>query len=153
MRRWREIHRQESRDYARIRYHSNINEMRKRSREKMAARVATIEGKLEKSVRDRIAKALKGMPKPFPAKTLLGCTIPELREHIEKQFLPGMTWDNYRNDIWHIDHVRPCSSFNFAIPDQQRVCFNFKNLRPLWAKENQCRKRPRCELAGEAVPV
>lgn len=65
---------------------------------------------------------------------LLGCTVDELKRHLQIQFRPGMTWDNYGE--WHIDHIRPCASFDLTDPEQQRQCFNFKNLQPLWAKDN-----------------
>ena len=65
---------------------------------------------------------------------LIGCSISELRAHIEAQFKPGMTWANHGK--WHIDHIRPCASFNLTDPEQQRQCFNYKNLQPLWAEEN-----------------
>ena len=43
-------------------------------------------------------------------------------------------WDNYGE--WHIDHIRPCSSFDLTIQEQQVQCFNYKNLQPLWAIDN-----------------
>ena len=46
-----------------------------------------------------------------------------------------MSWDNYGE--WHIDHIVPCASFDLSDPNQQRICFNFRNLQPLWAKDNQ----------------
>lgn len=46
-----------------------------------------------------------------------------------------MTWENY-GPVWHVDHIRPCASFDLQDPAQQRECFNFKNLQPLFAKEN-----------------
>jgi hypothetical protein len=45
-----------------------------------------------------------------------------------------MSWKNYGK--WHIDHIRPCSSFDLSDPQQQRTCFNYSNLQPLWAKDN-----------------
>jgi hypothetical protein len=66
--------------------------------------------------------------------TLLGCSIPELRAHIEAQFKDGMTWENW--GAWHIDHRRPCASFNLTDPAQQSACFHYSNLQPLWAAEN-----------------
>ena len=66
--------------------------------------------------------------------SLLGCSIEELKRHLQLQFRPGMSWDNYGE--WHIDHKRPCASFDLADPEQQRACFNFSNLQPLWAVDN-----------------
>ena len=62
-----------------------------------------------------------------------------LMEYIAKQFKPNldgvpMTWDNYGE--WHIDHIKPCSSFDLTCPIQQKLCFNYTNLQPLWAIDN-----------------
>lgn len=65
---------------------------------------------------------------------LLGCSPEFLTEHIEKQFKPGMSWA--RMGEIHIDHIRPCVSFDLTDPEQQRKCFHFSNLQPLWAAEN-----------------
>ncbi len=65
---------------------------------------------------------------------LIGCTPAFLRSHIEAQFKHGMTFGNYGE--WHIDHVIPCAVFNLSDPAQQRTCFHFTNLQPLWAKDN-----------------
>jgi hypothetical protein len=65
---------------------------------------------------------------------LLGCTVKELKAHLAAQFRPGMSWGNYGE--WHIDHLRPCASFDLTDPEQQRQCFNYTNLQPLWAKDN-----------------
>jgi len=46
-----------------------------------------------------------------------------------------MSWDNY-GSYWHIDHIRPCASFDLTDPEQQKDCFDFTNLQPLEAKEN-----------------
>ena len=73
---------------------------------------------------------------------LIGCSIDELRIHLEKQFKEGMSWENYGNpngdhsNCWHIDHIQPCASFDLSDPEQQKKCFHFSNLQPLWAKEN-----------------
>lgn len=63
-----------------------------------------------------------------------GCSIDFLRNHIEKQFKEGMTWENMGK--WHIDHIKPCVSFNLENIEEQNECFNYKNLQPLWAIEN-----------------
>jgi len=68
--------------------------------------------------------------------TLVGCSVQELMQHLEAQFLPGMTWDNHSLEGWHIDHIRPCASFDLTDPAQQRECFHWSNLQPLWAFDN-----------------
>ena len=76
---------------------------------------------------------------------LVGFTLTELMRHLERQFLPGMTWAN-RGD-WHIDHVRPLCSFEFTTPEcpQFREAWALTNLRPLWAADN-IRKSGRRDL-------
>lgn len=66
---------------------------------------------------------------------LLGCSITDFRQHIEKQFLPNMSWNNY--GTWQIDHIKPCSSFNLSYPEQQAICFHYSNMQPLWKEDNQ----------------
>lgn len=65
---------------------------------------------------------------------LIGCSVKYLMKHLEKQFKPGMSWQN-RNE-WHVDHIIPCHAFNLTNPEQQKKCFHYTNLQPLWAAEN-----------------
>ena len=65
---------------------------------------------------------------------ILGCTFAEFQEHIQKQFKSDMAWNNYGK--WHIDHIRPCASFDLLDPEEQKKCFHYTNLQPLWAEEN-----------------
>jgi hypothetical protein len=73
---------------------------------------------------------------------MLGCTLAELRAHLEAQFQPGMTWANY--GAWHVDHRRPLSSFDLSDPAQVVVACHHSNLQPLWAVDN-IRKGARAE--------
>jgi hypothetical protein len=66
----------------------------------------------------------------------LGCSIQELKKHLESKFQPGMTWNNYGIKGWHIDHIVPISSFNLSDPEQLRKACHYTNLQPLWAKDN-----------------
>lgn len=54
--------------------------------------------------------------------------------HLESKFKKGMSWDNHGD--WHIDHIIPCASFDLTKEENQKKCFNYKNLQPLWALEN-----------------
>jgi hypothetical protein len=89
-------------------------------------------------LRNRIhcALAIVDAKKAASSIELIGCTVAELRQHLEAQFVDGMNWDNYGRDGWHVDHIRPCASFDLADPDQQRQCFHYSNLQPLWAADN-----------------
>lgn len=88
------------------------------------------------SMRCRIRHALAGTSKSAKTFELLSCDATHLKRHLEKQFLPGMTWENYGVEGWHIDHIRPCASFDLTNPAQQRECFHYTNLQPLWAIDN-----------------
>jgi len=63
-------------------------------------------------------------------------TIYELKIHLESLFTDGMSWDNIGE--WHIDHIRPVSSFDFDSTDHPdfKKCWALDNLQPLWAKDN-----------------
>jgi AraC-like DNA-binding protein len=66
----------------------------------------------------------------------LGCSIVELKRHLEDQFDDNMSWDNYGLDGWHIDHIVPLASFNLTDEDQFKKACHYTNLQPLWAKDN-----------------
>lgn len=67
---------------------------------------------------------------------VVGYTLSDLVGHLESQFVPGMSWDNYGLHGWHIDHIRPVSSFDLTEDDQVVECWALSNLRPLWAADN-----------------
>jgi hypothetical protein len=87
------------------------------------------------SLRSRTNALLRGKNKSAKTLELVGCPIAWLEVHLESQFKPGMTWENY-GPVWHIDHIRPCASFNLTNSEQQKICFHWTNLQPLFAKEN-----------------
>ena len=88
------------------------------------------------ALKERMRVALKGNLKSNRTLELLGCSIFQLREWLESQFREGMSWESYGFRGWHIDHRRPCSSFNLSDPLQQVMCFHYTNLQPLWWFEN-----------------
>lgn len=95
-----------------------------------------IEYKLKHVLKSRIRDALKKhlVNKYRNTNNLTGCTMEELKSHLENQFKEGMTWDNHGD--WHIDHIKPCCSFDLTKEEEQKKCFHFTNLQPLWAKDN-----------------
>ena len=86
------------------------------------------------NLRIRIWKVLKGINKSKHTLELLGCSLDFLKQHFESKFIPGMSWSNYGK--WHIDHIKPCASFDLSKPSEQKKCFNYINLQPLWALDN-----------------
>jgi len=91
------------------------------------------EFKLRVSMQSRLCHILR--EKGITRSSTINLSGAELRAHLEVQFLPGMTWENH-GIVWHVDHLVPCSSFDFSDPEQARACFSLSNLRPLWAKDN-----------------
>ncbi len=67
---------------------------------------------------------------------LLGTSVSGLREWLQAQFLPGMSWDNMGRFGWHIDHRIPCAAFDLSDPLEQKLCFHYTNLQPLWWRDN-----------------
>jgi hypothetical protein len=68
---------------------------------------------------------------------LLGCTVNEFRNYLEGKFTKGMSWQNYGRNGWVIDHIVPCSKFDLTDIEQQRQCFHYRNMQPLWEKNNR----------------
>jgi hypothetical protein len=92
--------------------------------------------KLRSALRCRLKEAIKNNQKSGSAVRDLGCSIEELKTHLESKFLPGMTWDNWSRDGWHIDHIVPLASFDLSDPEQLKKACHYTNLQPLWAKDN-----------------
>ena len=99
---------------------------------KAKRRQVNIQYKLTDNLRRRMRKALTHNYKKSSAVKDLGCTIQELKQYLENQFQEGMTWENYGN--WHIDHIRPISSFEKKAPVSD--VWALSNLQPLWAIDN-----------------
>lgn len=85
-------------------------------------------------IRGLVSFALRGKGYTKKSKTygILGCSKDEFVAHIERQFLPGMTWGN--RALWHIDHIVAVST---ASSEAEVLSLNhFTNLRPLWGDDN-----------------
>ena len=97
--------------------------------------------KLEVRLRSRIYSAFVSQSSNKTERTwkYISCSPKFFQEWIEYQFYDGMTMDNY-GKFWHIDHVKPCSSYNLDEQSEIENCFNWKNLRPLLASKNHIKK-------------
>jgi len=115
---WRLSHKKHIRDRTKLKYDSDINY------------------KIKLLLRTRINLALKQNFKHGKTLEILGCTVIELKQHLESQFQEGMSWNNHSLKGWHIDHILPCASFDLSKESEQRECFHYTNLQPLWWKDN-----------------
>ena len=98
------------------------------------------EFKIKTNLRIALAKAITRVSghKRGSHIELLGCTVEQLRDHLESQWLQGMSWENYGNSkgTWNIDHIRPFASFNLMNLEDLRKCCHYTNLQPMWAVDN-----------------
>lgn len=89
---------------------------------------------LKVRLRSRLHTAIKNKQKSGSAVKDLGCSIEELKKHLENQFKEGMTWENWGE--WHIDHIKPLNKFNLEDRNELLKAVHYTNLQPLWAKDN-----------------
>ncbi len=104
--------------------------------------------KLVTSLRSQVSSALKNLTKYNKTIPLLGCSISELRLHLEASWQEGMSWENYGRHGWHIDHIKPCCTFDLSLEEDQKACFHYTNLRALWAKDNLSRPKDGSDLTN-----
>lgn len=120
-----------------IYYKANRNEIQKKNKEYYDNKYCTdINFKLAHVLRTRLNNAIKVNQKTGSAIKDLGCSIEELKIHLESQFQEGMSWDNYGLHGWHIDHIKPLSKFDLTDRKELLKVCHFSNLQPLWAKDN-----------------
>ncbi len=122
---------------------------RSRAKKQLRQRRNDIEFRLTRTMRLTVRHAVKHDNATKYSRTfaLIGCSVGELKSYLESQFDLGMTWANYGSH-WHVDHIRPLSSFDLREADQQRQAFHWSNLRPLPAVENlrkHAARHPRLE--------
>jgi len=94
--------------------------------------------RISSQLRHRINMAVKSQKTSKINRTmdLLGCTVDDFRKYLESKFRVGMMWSNYGKMGWHIDHIKSCASFNLSDSEEQRKCFHYTNMQPLWAMDN-----------------
>lgn len=104
------------------------NYIKNRSKEDINFRIA-------RNLRTRIYHVVKGQ-KSGSAVDDLGCTVEFLRQHLESQFQPRMTWENYGKNGWEIDHIYPLSKLDLTDREQFLKACHYTNMQPLWAADN-----------------
>lgn len=119
-------------------YYQNNKEKcneRKKIRNKVRRKI-DINFKIKSNLRRRVHHVLNGLSKSKSTLKLLGCSIEFLKEHLEYNFSKGMSWNNYGLNGWVIDHIIPCATFNLLKISEQKICFHWSNLQPLWEIDN-----------------
>jgi hypothetical protein len=112
---------------------------RKRNNKYRNRKVKTdIQFNLRMKTASRIAIATRrgGTRKVHRTITLLGCTADEFKQYLQKRFTKGMTWAKFLAGEIHIDHIKPCNSFNLTKELELKKCFHYTNCQPLWAMDN-----------------
>jgi hypothetical protein len=113
--------------YHKLKYSEKNKEYKKNYSQRLEVRI-------KNSLRSRVKKTLKSNPKTTRTTEIVGCSIDELRNHIENQFQTGMTWENWGQFGWHLDHIIPLASANNE--DEMRRLCHYTNLQPLWWRDN-----------------
>jgi len=120
---------------------SNSDKVRKAKRKYIAKRrVYDTSYRILIDTRSRIIHALNGSNKSKSTRELIGCTIEELKVHLQQTAISNgyknFNIDSYSGKDYHVDHIKPCSSFNLEDKEEQRKCFHYTNLQILTAEEN-----------------
>ena len=112
------------------------NGIKMRTAAESKTKLTFLQCSLNNTMRRNIRRALKGKKNGRHWETLVGYTLAELMQTLEKEFRGGMSWKNY--GTWHIDHIIPLVRFTYEFPDDPefKKAWRLKNLQPLWADEN-----------------
>ena len=96
--------------------------------------------KMRGNLRSRLRQALKSqsVKKTKRSMDLIGCSVTFLKKYLKSKFSQGMNWNNYGSGDkkWCIDHIKPCAFFDLTKEKEQKKCFHYTNLQPLWNKDN-----------------
>lgn len=103
-----------------------------------------VEARLRARLRDRIDKIQIPSVRGAVAIQHLGCSVSELKSHLESLFQDGMSWENwgYGSNKWNLDHIKPLGSFDLSKESHLKKVCHYSNLRPLWQTEHLALPRP-----------
>ena len=136
---WRKNNKKKLREYAKKWREENIDHARNYAKKYEKDRKRKDPGyRVKLNMRGRFKDIMRSVKKGGTMRIdeLIGCTTKKLARHLELQFVEGMSWDNYGFYGWHVDHIKPCSSFDHTDPEQVKQCWHYTNLQPLWWEDN-----------------
>ena len=89
-------------------------------------------------LRSRTKHAIKsqGVKKSLHTVGLLGCTPDFFQNYIKSHLKPGMTLENNGLRKWHLHHIKYCHTFDLRDLEQQKLCFHYTNMIPMWQDEH-----------------
>lgn len=97
----------------------------------------SLPAKIRRRIMNRVQNAIKGLTVNMEGWfSHVGCSVEELKKHIEAKFESGMKWENY-GKVWEIDHIKPCASFDLTKKEEFSRCFHYSNLQPLSVSLNR----------------
>ena len=121
------------RAYGKIRYQNKKSQIQAQRNNYLKN---NINARIARSLRSRVRQVVKGVRKHKSALNLLGCDLDFFWKYLKSRPSWESEMTKYNYGLWHIDHIRPCASFDLKCPIGQLDCFHYTNLRPLWAKDN-----------------
>jgi hypothetical protein len=136
MKEWRDNHKEYLQKYFHDYQVSNRDRISRRTNEyNKKRRKSDIEFRLATNLRRRLNKIIRSYVKVGSHIKDLGCTLAELKHHLESKFQPEMNWDNY-GTVWSIDHIMPLANFDLTDKEQLKKAVHFSNLQPLFVIDN-----------------
>jgi hypothetical protein len=133
VRNWQKTNFEKKKESDRLWRENNRVKLRDRQTERLKT---DLQFKVSKNLRGRLREAIKGNFKSGSAVRDLGCSISELKLHLERQFDANMDWANY-GTFWEIDHIEPLASFDLTDREQLLRACHWSNLRPLDVNTNR----------------
>lgn len=140
------LHPEETKAYRQRHYQENKDKARRQTQAYKKQRMVVDPAfRLETKMRNRLNGVLRGLglKKSRRSIKMLGCTAQQLKEYLEAQFQPGMTWDKWGSGpgTFQIDHITAVALFELSNPIHQQRCFHYTNLQPLWWEDHQIKTK------------
>lgn len=99
--------------------------------------------RLKRALRSRLIRTVRSEYKSGSAISDLGCSVEDLKRHIESKFESSMNWDNWGkgHGKWNIDHIVPLYRFDLTNRQHFILANYYLNLQPLWFEDNMAKNR------------